>query len=100
MTRTPESVLRDLERRLAAENSQAFAQPPVCLFRVAEYVLGQCLNARHHGSSVMEVGPGPGAIRIGHCFESNGTGGGRNGLVPSLALSATIAARASPPINS
>jgi hypothetical protein len=53
-----------------------------------------------YGSSVMDVGPGPGAIRIGHCFESNGTGGGRNGVVPRLALSATMAARASPPINS
>src|SRR2546430_8147363 len=33
-------------------------------------------------------------------FEPNGTTGGRNGLVPSFAPSATIAARASPPISS
>src|SRR6202022_3798469 len=39
-----------------------------------------------HGRSASEAGPGPGVIRIGHCFESNGTAGGRNGLIPSLAL--------------
>src|SRR5580704_2193843 len=40
-----------------------------------------------HGRSEREPGPGPGVIRIGHCLESNGTTGGRNGLMPSLALS-------------
>ena len=36
-----------------------------------------------------EVAPGPGVMRIVHCFESNGTAGGKNGSMPSLALSAT-----------
>src|SRR3984893_399174 len=53
-----------------------------------------------HGRSEREPGPGHGVIRIGHCLESNGTTGGRNGLMPSLALSLMIAARASPPISS
>ena len=50
--------------------------------------------------SAIVVGPGPGVISVGHCFEPNGTSGGRNGFVPRLALSAMIAARASPPISS
>src|ERR1700730_11829373 len=52
------------------------------------------------GRSARGAGPGPGGIRIGHCFESNSTAGGRNCLIPSLALSAAIATRASPPISS
>ncbi len=48
----------------------------------------------------MEAGPGPGVINVGHCFEPSGTGGGKNGFIPRLAVSATMAARASPPINS
>ena len=44
--------------------------------------------------------PGPGVTSVGHCFEPNGTGGGRNGFIPRLVLSATMAARASPPISS
>ena len=53
-----------------------------------------------HFSSEMEVGPGPGVTSVGHCLEPNGTGGGRNAFVPRLALSAMMAARASPPISS
>ena len=53
-----------------------------------------------HGRSASDVGPGPGVIKVGHCFEPNGTAGGRNGFIPSLALSAMIAARPSPPISS
>ena len=43
---------------------------------------------------------GPGVTSVGHCFEPNGTAGGRNAVVSRLALSAMMAARASPPINS
>jgi hypothetical protein len=53
-----------------------------------------------YGRSARDAGPGPGVIRIGHCLESNGTTGGRNGFFPSLALSAAMATRASPPISS
>ena len=38
----------------------------------------------------MVVGPGPGVTSVGHCFEPNGTSGGRNGFVPRLALSAMV----------
>src|SRR6516164_7664501 len=53
-----------------------------------------------HGTSASEVGPGPGVISVGHCFEPNGTAGGRNGFMPRFSVSAMIAARASPPISS
>ena len=55
---------------------------------------------RPHFRSASEAGPGPGVIRVGHCFEPNGTAGGRNGFMPRLAVSAMMAARASPPISS
>src|SRR5213080_451837 len=53
-----------------------------------------------HGRSAKEAGPDPVVTSIGHCFEPHGTSGGRNGVVPRLAFSAMIAARASPPISS
>src|SRR6516225_10127507 len=48
-----------------------------------------------HGTSASEVGPGPGVISVGHCFEPNGTAGGRNGFMPRFSVSAMMAARAS-----
>ena len=53
-----------------------------------------------YGRSASDAGPGPGVIRIGHWLERNGTTGGSEALSPSLALSAAIATRASPPISS
>jgi hypothetical protein len=53
-----------------------------------------------YGRSASEAGPRPGVIRIGHWLERNGTTGGSEALSPSLALSAAIATRASPPISS
>src|SRR5947199_10565368 len=57
---------------------------------------------RCHGrfdKSAMDACPGPGVTNVGHCVEPNGTAGGENGVIPRLALSAILAARACPPIH-
>ena len=41
----------------------------------------------------MDAGPGPGVTNVGHCFEPNGTAGGRNGAIPLFWVSETIASR-------
>ncbi len=50
--------------------------------------------------SASVAGPGPGVIRVGHWCEPNGTTGGSEASIPSFAVSAMIAARPLPPINS
>src|SRR3954468_2995383 len=56
------------------------------------------LQSQRNSNSVL--GPAPGVMSVGHCLEPNGTSGGRNGVMPSLADSATMASRALLPISS
>src|ERR1700674_4659070 len=79
--------------RLAGDPLLPVRQPGAETVRVSITPPVQCRSA-------MDAGPGPGVTRVGHCLEPNGTGGGRNGVIPRLASSAMIAARASPPISS
>ena len=57
-------------------------------------------STQRQGNCNSVLGPGPGVMSVGHCLEPNGTSGGRNGVMPSLPDSATMASRALLPISS
>ena len=81
-------------------NGEIKAQERLARSSLSQSKLLKSIGRLDYCSSSSVAGPDPPETRAGHCLELKGTAGGRKGSCPRAFISATMALRASVPINS